>query len=178
MFKDHPCRSPRSFWVYRSQQLVLSLEDRPGTLHSIAAPPPEGVPQHPFLHGVAYDALSEHDLGTLLRQSISFDQYLLHLIAAGYDLMSAYGVPALRVETCWRIEQEGRIVGALWKQGGQFTTLGWQPAVDEFIFSHGTLTVYDQEAAPILFDALKATNHFEALQQQLPAHGFRLTLTR
>lgn len=167
-------RAVRCFRVYRGGDLALTIEDRPGALHSRAAPAPGGPPRHPFLHGTAYAATLEDELGRLLAAAESFDDYLDRLIAAGYDIAAGGDGQPLRLEQGRRIVAARAPLGALWPAPGQFTTLRWQPAAGELLFPHATLTAYRPEAAPDLLALLQATADFTALSQAIATRGWRL----
>ena len=116
----------RRIAVYHGATLALLIEDRPGTLHSTAAPGPAGPPRHPFLHGEARDALSEHELGLLLQEADSFDAYLLLLLDAGYDLLLYPQAPGDLASPPQRIvDAQGRLAGVRWPgRGGIFSLQG------------------------------------------------------
>ncbi len=168
-------RRVRCFCIYRRGRLALRVEDRPGTLHSTAAPGPEGPPAHPFVHAQAYDTLSEDELGRLLRQSSSFDEYLRALVAAGYDVLSCDIPPALEVGAGFRVSDGRGLLGAIWPRPGQSTCLGWQPVEGELTYSHATVTVYREDAAEALLEQLAQTTSFEGLARRLASLGMRLT---
>jgi len=175
MFKDILARTPRHFHVYKGSLLVLILEDRPGTLHSRAAPGPGGAPQHPFVHAIARDAVSEDELGRLLRQSDSFDQYLERLVASGYDVASAGDAENTERPGGLRIVDTAGAAGVLWPQSGQFTTLDQQPERGRLVFPAVTLTVYHPEVADSLLALLNTATDFEALCRAIEDKGFQLT---
>lgn len=168
-------RRVRCFCIYRRGRLALRVEDRPGTLHSTAAPGPEGPPAHPFIHAQAYDALSEDELGRLLHHSSSFDEYVGALVAAGYDVLSCDGPPALEVGAGFRVSDGRGLLGAVWPHPGQSTCLSWQPAEGELTYPHATVTVYRQDAAEMLLEQLARTTTFEQLARSLASLGVRLT---
>ncbi|WP_013323871.1 hypothetical protein [Gloeothece verrucosa] len=174
MFENIPKRDIRTFYIYKNGVLTLALEDRPGTLHSMASPPPTGAPTHPFIHGSAYDAKSEDEMGTLLRKSTSFDNYINLLIEAGYDVVSRENTFQLKLEGGFRLEDEKGLVGALWNYPGQFTCIGWQPASGQLDFDYVTLTVYRQDRARELLNQLQSNQTFEALKNHLESLGFKL----
>jgi hypothetical protein len=174
MIEDVAGRQTRLFHVYRGPIFVLSLEDRPGTLHSNAAPGPGGPPPHPFIHAIAMDALSENELGQLLRQSGSFDEYLERLLAAGYDIASAESGPDGERPGARRISDASGPAGVLWPQSGQFTRLDWQPEPGRLVFPF-TLTVYRRELAVSLLAVLQGAADFEELCGAFERQGFRLT---
>lgn len=76
--------------VYSGDDLALEIEDTPGPLVSISAPPPPpgSTPApHPFLTGTAHLALEEHHLRQLLDQSSNTADYLKRLEADGYRVV-------------------------------------------------------------------------------------------
>jgi hypothetical protein len=166
-------RGTRLFHVYKGSLLVLKLEDRPGTLHSTAAPGPDGPPSHPFVHAIAVDALSENELGELLRRSAGFDDYLARLLGAGYDVASGEGGGEERPGGSRIVGADGA-AGVIWPQPGQFTTLGSQPASGLLIFDAATLTVYRPESAQALLSILQSAADYESLCRAIEAEGFRL----
>jgi hypothetical protein len=166
-------RGVRHFLVYRGRQLVLEIEDRPGTLHSRAAPGASGPPHHPFIHATAYDALSEDELGGLLRESRDFDDYLARLVAAGYDLMSATGGWEMRIEPGFRLVDSEGAAGVAWPFPGQAACAWWQPPPGEYQFEHATVTVYRREAADRVLAQLAATDSFPAFREALEREGLR-----
>ncbi len=174
MIEHVPARQTRQFHVYKGSLLVMILEDRPGTLHSRAAPGPGGPPEHAFVHAIAMDALSEDELGKLLRQSNSFDQYLERLLASGYDIMSNDDGARGERPGGRRITDPSGPAGALWPQSGQFTTLDWQPAPGRLVFPQVTLTVYRRELAEPFLALLHGTTDFETFCTAIKKEGFRL----
>ena len=167
-------RDVRRFAAYRHGVLTTTLEDRPGQLRSTAGPPPEGLPQHPFLHGSAYDTLSEHELGTLLGASHSFDEYLSRLIAAGYDIASLEPPLPRLLRGGLRLYAADELVGVVWGRAGQLSTLTWQPQAGELQFPHATVTVYRQDRFEQLRDLLAATASWDELREALVAGGYQL----
>ena len=174
MIQDVPARLTRHFHVYKGPLLVVIIEDRPGTLHSRAAPGPGGPPEHPFVHAIAKDAVSEDELGRLLRQSGSFDQYLERLLAAGYDIVSSDDEADGERPGGRRIIDTSGPAGAVWPQAGQFTSLDRQPESGELVFVQATLTVYRRELADSLLTLLHGATDFEALCRSLEGEGFQL----
>ena len=66
---------------------VMRIWDKPGPLTSTALPAPgQKHFMHPFLSGSSMDPNDEADLGDILRQSHSFDEYVAKLKKAGYDV--------------------------------------------------------------------------------------------
>lgn len=167
-------RDVRHFYVYQGPRLALEIEDRPGTLHSRAGPPPGGPPHHPFIHATAYDALLENQLGALLRESSDFDDFLARLVAAGYDLMSAGDAWEMWVEPCYRLIDPLGVAGAAWPFAGQAACLWWQPPAGEYVFGHATVTVYRRDAADAILTELAATTEFEAFRDALESLGITL----
>jgi len=157
-------REPRAYLVVRNRAALLRVEARPGHLRSMAAPPEGWVPPtHPFVDASSMDPTSEDELRGVLDASTSFGDFMARLIAAGCDIMSAasdtWDLPPAR-----RIHAGTRVVGALWAQGGQFTSLDWQPAADADIYPHATITAYAADRADALHGALAATRTLPELE--------------
>ncbi len=173
-YADMPHRTPRHFQVYKGERLVLSLEDTSGLLTSQASPPPDGAPKHPFINARAFDIMTEGDLGEMLRDSSSFDDFLRRLIAAGFDISSwnesSYGA----IPEGQRIHDGDGLAGVLWPGKGQFTTLLSQPPYDTLIFEHGTLTVYEEAKADMMLKLLEETSTFSDLEESLLQAGCEL----
>lgn len=74
--------------VYDGEDIVLTVQNRPGVLLSVAHPPP-GVPlpEHPFLNGASHSASHEHQLRQLLEASDDMDAFLAALDDAGFRLV-------------------------------------------------------------------------------------------
>lgn len=173
MLEQVPARETRHFHVYKGPRLVMILEDRPGTLHSRAAPGPEGPPQHPFVHGIARDAASESELGRLLRESNSFDEYLGRLLVGGYDIVSSDDDADGERAGGRRIVDAEGAAGALWPQPGQFSALERQPAPGQLLFPL-TLTVYRRELAERLLALLQDAADYETYCRTVTEQGFRV----
>ena len=174
MKQDSQSRDIRIFHIYKGAVLVLIVEDRPGILLSTAMPAPSGPPAHPFIHASALDALSEDELGSLLRQSKDFDSYLNLLIASGYDIMSGDSPSDSGKLGGLRIEEDKASVGVIWPGPGQFTTLTWQPLEGQLTFPHATMSVYRQGLADSFLALMQQTLDYEALCEAVQDQDFRL----
>ena len=169
-------RKVRSFSIYKSQHLVLTVTDEPGRLFSTAAPPPEGVPAHPFVNARAYDPFSENELGWYLQKSSGFDDFIDQLVKGGYDVAAQTGSPPPEMTDAARLEDKTGLAGVLWSTSGQFALLSRQPEGDACRFRRATLTAYRDDCGDVLLNALEKTSTFSALQANLTVAGFRLNL--
>jgi hypothetical protein len=184
-------RDVRELAVYVDGRLALVARAEPGTLRSTAGPPP-GVPGppgppgppgadpgpqpglHPFIDAQAHDPVSEGRLRGLLDESSGFDDYLARLLGAGFDIASwnelepAYDRPGGR-----RLRDGDALVGAVWPQGGQFTSLRRQPVAGERVFAAATLTAYEDDWAPRLLDALEGAADHGSLLERLREAGLQ-----
>lgn len=167
-------REIRHFTVYKQGMLALVIEDRPGQLHSTASPGPAGPPNHPFLNATAFYTVYEHEMGSLLRQANSFDQFVEFLIAAEYDIVSIEPPVPLKLEGGFRIQDTQGLVGVVWNRSGQFTSLLWQPMSGALVFEYATLTVYRNNKSEELLRLLQSTNSFKELYNSLEAQGDQL----
>ncbi len=82
-------RSKR-YLVFKGDQVVLDVTDRPGPLISKTAPPPPsgtGPRMHPFLSATAYVPEHEQLLLQVLADSRSLAEYLAKLQAHGYRIL-------------------------------------------------------------------------------------------
>lgn len=81
-------RSKR-YLVFKGDQVVLDVTDRPGPLISKMAPPPPGTGprMHPFLSATAYVPEHEQLLLQVLAGSRSLAEYLAKLTAFGYRVI-------------------------------------------------------------------------------------------
>ena len=155
---------------------MLEAEGRPGTLHSMAAPPPPPSewrpPEHPFLHGVSRDPLHEHALRLLLLASADFDDFLARVVAGGYDVSSGRE-PAWQLRPpALRARRGDEVVAAVWPGGGQFSCLWWQPAGDADVFEHVLVTAYEREAASALYTSASRARSAQGFAAALVAAGF------
>jgi hypothetical protein len=169
-------RAVREFGVYTEGRLALIVSDEPGTLRSMAAPPPGAgppLPEHPFVDAQAYDAVSEDRLRRLLLESSSFDDYVRRLVGAGFDIASCRPLEGYDYELPGgvRLASGGELAGVCWPAPGQFTTLERQPAEDELGFEVATVTAYRPECGPPMLEALEAAGSFEDLLERLAAAG-------
>ena len=167
---DHG-RAPRAYLVVRDRNPLLRVEARPGHLRSMAAPPEGWVPpSHPFVDASSMDPVSEDELRTVLEASTSFADFTARLIAAGCDLMSAsndtWDLPPAR-----RLYVDGRVVGAVWAQAGQFASLDWQPDGDADVYPHALVTAYAPALADALHGAVAATRTLAELEDVLAGLG-------
>ena len=161
-------RPVRHYAVYRGTTLVLLMEDRPGQLHSLAGPGPAGLPPHPFLHAQAFDALSEHELGTILRKCDSFDDYTARLVEAGYNLLAAAPLNKNRATAPLRLQKEdGPPLAVLAPGAGQFAALAWQPTADTFLSHYVTATAYLPTIATWLWLQIEAAGTWDALVERV-----------
>jgi hypothetical protein len=88
---DEPLMSetPRHIRVYRGDQLVLDLWDRPGILISVSAPPPrpgQGPVTHPFASATFMTPETEGELGEALRDAETLDGFLATIRSLGYEV--------------------------------------------------------------------------------------------
>jgi hypothetical protein len=173
MTRDLAGQEPRRFHVYKGSLLVLKLEDRPGTLHSTASPGPGGPLEHPFLHAEALDALSEDELGRLLSQSSTLDDYLAQLIVNGYDVAPGQVGDYEDRAGAERILDASGVVGVIWPQPGRFATLEDRPAAAELALPF-TLTVYKSEAEHGLLQLVRESADFNTACGAIAAAGFQL----
>jgi hypothetical protein len=80
----------RTWVVYAGETKILDISDVPGTILDTTAPPPPPSaswqpPRHPFLAATCGgDALACSRAGTLLRESLSLDEFLAKLRAEGW----------------------------------------------------------------------------------------------
>lgn len=75
----------QSWNVYKNGRKVLTVKNEPGPITSTAALPPGKAPRrHPFLSAQALDPAEENDLGMILEESKSFEDFMARLKAAGY----------------------------------------------------------------------------------------------
>jgi hypothetical protein len=174
MLANFPPRKTRRFFVYKDRLPVLMIADQPGRLHSNAGPAPSGPPAHPFLDGTALDALSEHDLYQLLRQSPSFDEFLANLIAHGYDIGSDDLLVRSDPGPCARLADASGVLGALWHRAGQFTSLARQPAPGQLVFETAAVSLYREDSLELVLSTLAKAHSYRELVQALEAQGIHL----
>lgn len=144
----------RAYHVFAGRDPVLSVEGRPGRLHSMAALPEGAVaPEHTFVHGVSLNPQHEHALRQLLLASSDFDDFLDRLVAAGYDVAANNGESPFHLGKPVRLRRatDNHLGGALWPSEGQLSTLRWQPEAGAEHYSAALATAY----APELLDALR-----------------------
>ncbi len=168
-----PPPGPRRFHIYKSQRLVLDVSDTPGLMLSTAGPPPQGAPQHPFLSGRAYDPFTEGELGELAREAPDFDTFIDEVIDDGFDV-AAGGTTRMELGLPSRITADDELVGVVWPDPGPFTTLHAAPPPGENVFSHATLTAYEDDLANALLACLQQTDSFTELKIALEEAGFAL----
>lgn len=173
-YVDSPGRAIRHLNVYKGERLVLSAEDTPGRLYSVASPPPGGAPQHPFVNARAYDAFSEGDLATVLWNAADFDDFMAQLIASGMDIASWNDSSAAPRTAPRRLFRGDELVGAVWESAGQFTALTHQPPHDALVFNHAMLTAYAISEADTLLRLMQTTSAFNELSQRLQEAGYTL----
>ncbi len=169
-----PPPAPRHFHIYKSQRLVLDVTATPGPMLSTAGPPPQGAPQHPFLSGRAYDPFTEGALGELAREAPDFDTFIDEVIDDGFDIAAAISPTRTELRPPSRITADDDLVGVVWPDPGQFTTLYTAPTPGEAGFPHATLTAYDDDKADALLACLQQTDSFTELKIALQEAGFAL----
>ena len=75
------------YQVTRNGQPVLAFNDQPGHLLSTAIRPPGfAPPAHPFLDAQALDSGTENELGQVLAQCVSVDEFIAALGRRGYEV--------------------------------------------------------------------------------------------
>ena len=158
---------PRHFNVYKSQHLVLIIEDQPGVLLSTAPPPPTGPVQHRWLNAQALDPYSEHDLGAIVQGASDFDEMLGMLISGGFDIESRISSSSKDREQAHRIYAGQELIGTCSARSGQFTTLETQPSAGDLLFEFASLTAYEGDHADALLDTLKQSTSFDDLLNKL-----------
>jgi len=173
-YAETPQREIRHFNVYKGEHLVLTVEDTPGPLFSVAGPPPGGAPHHPFASARAYDALMEEDLATQIWNAANFDDFLAQLIASSLNIASWNDSAVAPRTQRHRLFRGDKLVGALWLGAGQFTTLAHQPPYDALVFDHAMLTAYAAQEADTLLGILQKSSTFSGLGQLLREAGYTL----
>lgn len=153
MLKDVSARPVRRFHLYHEGLHAATITEEPGQLISTAGPPVGGPPAHPWIHFVSYQAIYESELAGLLNQATDFDDYLMLVIQAGYDIGSD-DIRAMKTHGPGvRLLDRATPVGACWASGGQFTSLWAQPEEGEEFYPQARLTVYEREWAERLQNA-------------------------
>lgn len=167
-------RAIRRFHLYHEGLHAATISDEPGQLISTAGPPAGGPPAHPWIHFVSYQAIYESELAGLLNQATDFDDYLMLIIQAGYDVGSD-DIRAMKSHGAGARLLDGYIpVGACWASGGQFTSLWAQPDKGEEIYPQGRLTVYERGWAERLQNALRVATDYDAFCFAAADMGLRL----
>lgn len=169
-------RAVRAYHVFVGAEPALTIESRPGRLHSMAALP-EGAtaPEHPFVHGVSLSPLFEHAMRQILLASADFDDFVARLVAAGHDLVgdngdSPFHIPAPGT----RVFQGDRPVACLFRGEGQLSSLSWQPeSGDADVYESARATAYDDAMVGVLRESLTA-DFFEDVVETLRARGYRV----
>ncbi|MBD2519549.1 hypothetical protein H6G93_32235 [Nostoc sp. FACHB-973] len=163
-----PQREIRHFAVYKQTRLALLVEDKPGVLISSASPAPGGPLKHPFVNAQAMDSRYENEMGSLLKQSNSFDEFIGLLIKHEYDIRSFDYLDLPKTLTAgYRIFAKEKLLAVIWKHRGQFSTLTQQPEKDDLIFDPATLTVYDAAYTNFFLKYLETSSDFEEILQKM-----------
>lgn len=168
-----PQREIRHFAVYKQTRLVLLVEDKPGVLISSASPAPSGPMQHPFVNAQAMDSRYENEMGNLLKQSNSFDEFIGLLVKHEYDIRSFdyLDLPKTLTEG-YRIFEKEKLLAVIWNHQGQFSTLTEQPKKDYLIFDRATLTVYEPAYTNLFIKYQEIIPDFEGILQKIKSDGF------
>ncbi len=165
----------RTYLVFRGDVCALEIAGRPGTLRSMAAPPPGfQPPTHPFVDATSHNPATEHATREVLLASRSFEDFLTRLVEAGFDLASGHTDRWDVEEAPRRIVRAGQAVGAVWPQAGQFSSLWWQPAPDEAVYPHALVTSYDRALTDTLHGMVAATRSLDALEAALEGLDLKL----
>ena len=77
----------KSYHVLKKDKKVLLIKDAPGRIVSTGYFPDHPPPEHPFLDAEAIDPFEEDRLGTLIRASKSFDDFVSRLKKDGYKVV-------------------------------------------------------------------------------------------
>jgi len=129
---------------------------------------------HPWINAQAFIPQAEHELGGLLRQSKSFDEYLELLVLNGYDLMSEINFENRDFQIGGRMENDKGPVGALWDQPGQFSLTDWQPKKDQLVFQEACVTVYQEDQAASILKELKSSISYSDFQKRLSSLNIKV----
>ncbi len=174
MLEGFAARPVRRFHLYHEGLHAATISDEPGNLISTAGPPAGGPPPHPWVHFISYQAIYESELAGLLHQASDFDDYLLLVIQAGYDIGSD-DVRAMKSHGAGvRLLDSATPASACWAAGGQFTCLWAQPDKGEELYPQGRLTVYERAWAERLYAALQAAGSYDTFCQAAAGTGLRL----
>ncbi len=168
-------RATRHVAIYQGTQLVLLAEDKPGHLISTAAPNPNGLVKHPFINAKATWAPAEHQIGGILNQCNSFDNFLETLIENDFNVFSTeQGTAPDEIEGGFRIHEGEALIGAVNSHPGQFMTLKAQAIEGQNQSEVATMTVYEAEKALQLFSALEGAGSLEELVSRVENLSFEI----
>jgi hypothetical protein len=174
MLEGFTARPVRRFNLYHEGLHAATITDEPGKLISTAGPPAGGPPAHPWVHFVSYQAIYESELAGLLHQASGFDDYLMLIVQAGYDIGSD-DIRAMKSHGAGvRLLDGAMPAGACWASGGQFTCLWAQPDKGQDIYPQGRLTVYERAWAERLLAALQAASDYDGFYKAAADLGLRL----
>jgi len=87
MFSRKTSAPQKSYYVLKGETKVLWMTNVPGYLVSSGYFPDHPLTKHPFLNAKALEPDEEDLLGTLLRDSKSFDEYVRKLKQNGYRVV-------------------------------------------------------------------------------------------
>ena len=76
-----------AYQLFHGDELVLEVRDEPGILVSTSAPPPlpgQGPVTHPFATASFHSAVTEGELGAMLRDAPDLETFLETARGAGY----------------------------------------------------------------------------------------------
>lgn len=155
--------------VYRGLRLVLTVEGRPGVLLSTASPPPSGAPTHPFVSARASDPYSEGDLREILDSSASFEEFVLLLVEAGYDVVATAASPPPRLERAGRVRRGDQVVGFVAQVAGALLDIAHPRDVGPA--RSVATTTYEEEARGALVPATDGAGSFDAVVGRLATVG-------
>lgn len=150
----------RQLHFYKQGQLVLTVADRPGVLLSTAAAPPGGPPRHPFVDASAYDAASEGELGRLLRQSKSFNEFVQHLVQHGYDMLTGNFSAPMRLFSIYKLIEQDIVVAIFSLQGNGYAILG-DDGVKIGTLRGFALTIYAPQRIPTLLTMAQSSHNLD-----------------
>lgn len=163
-------RRIRRFYLYREGLHAATIAAEPGRISFTA----RADDYHPFITAAYHNGFYEPELHALLRDSNSFDEFLLLLVPAGFDIVSDDMPPGTPLGTGVRLLDQLCPAAVCFTRGGQFTTLRRQPQPGLCVFPQARLTVYLCEWEDVLCRVLRQTADFSEFCRRAELLGLQL----
>ncbi len=169
-----PTRKVRHFAVYKGTRLIFKVENKAGTLQSVAQA--GAAAKHAWVNTLSFRATGEAEWQAILRQAKNFDGFLKLLVANGYDLFSIDKAPApLNIDEGHRIAEGPVLVAVIWAHPGQLSTIAEQPEVGFLTSKVASVVLYDTQKGNSFAQIFERAKSYEAILEAIKSTRLKAT---